>query len=37
MGYDLKHVLESVALFGIKYAKADKPFIQNVKKKMNLK
>lgn len=36
MGYDLKPVLESVALFGIKYSTADKAFIQNVKKKMNL-
>lgn len=37
MGYDLKPVLESIALFGIKHSKADKTFIQNVKKKMNLK
>ena len=36
MGHDLKPVLESVALFGIKYSTADKAFIQNVKKKMNL-
>jgi DNA-binding HxlR family transcriptional regulator len=36
-GYDLKPVLESVALFGIKHSTADKTFIQNVKKKMNLK
>ena len=36
MGYDLKPVLESVALFGIKYSTADKAFIQNVKKKMSL-
>lgn len=36
MGHDLKPVLESVALFGIKYSTADKAFIQNVKKKMGL-
>jgi hypothetical protein len=36
MGYDLKPVLESVALFGIKHSTADKAFIQNVKKKMGL-
>ncbi len=36
MGHDLKPVLESVALFGIKYSTADKAFIQNVKKKMSL-
>jgi DNA-binding HxlR family transcriptional regulator len=36
MGLDLKPVLESVALFGIKYSTADKAFLQNVKKKMSL-
>lgn len=36
MGQDLKPVLESIALFGIKYSDADKAFIQNVRKKMNL-
>lgn len=36
MGLDLKPVLESVALFGIKYSTADKAFLQHVKKKMSL-
>ena len=36
MGRDLKTVLESVAIFGIKYSTADKPFLQKVKKTMNL-
>ena len=35
-GRDLKPVLEAVALYGIKYSGADKAFIQNVKKKMDL-
>ena len=36
MGQDLKPVLESVAIFGMKHSTADKAFLQNVKKKMNL-
>ena len=36
MGRDLKPVLESVALFGIKHSTADKAFLQHVKKKMGL-
>jgi DNA-binding HxlR family transcriptional regulator len=36
MGKDLKPVLESVAVFGMKYSAADKAFLQNVKKKMGL-
>jgi DNA-binding HxlR family transcriptional regulator len=36
MGRDLKPVLESVAIFGIKHSTADKAFINNVKKKMGL-
>ena len=35
-GLDLKPVLESIALYGLKYSTADKAFIQNVKKKMDL-
>ncbi|CAN5347030.1 helix-turn-helix domain-containing protein [soil metagenome] len=36
MGKDLKPILESVALFGIKHSDADKNYLQNVKKKMSL-
>lgn len=36
MGLDLKPVLESVALFGIKHSSADKQFLQRVKKVMSL-
>ncbi len=36
MGRDLKPILESVAIFGMKHSTADKAFLQNVKKKMNL-
>lgn len=36
MGRDLKPVLESVALFGIKHSDADKAFLQRVKKVMSL-
>ncbi|MEO6303529.1 MAG: helix-turn-helix domain-containing protein [Bacteroidia bacterium] len=36
MGHDLKPVLESVALFGIKHSTADKTFLQKVKKVMDL-
>ncbi len=36
MGRDLKPVLESVAVFGIKHSTADKGFLQKVKKVMNL-
>lgn len=36
MGKDLKPVLESVALFGIKHSTADKAFLQRVKKVMKL-
>lgn len=36
MGLDLKPVLESVALFGIKHSDADKAFLQRVKKVMSL-
>ncbi len=36
MGHDLKPILESTALFGIKYSKADKTFLQRVKKVMDL-
>jgi DNA-binding HxlR family transcriptional regulator len=36
MGEDLKPILETVALFGIKYSCADKDFLQHVMKKMNL-
>ena len=36
MGQDLKPVLESIALFGIKYSEADKAFLQHVKKTMSL-
>ena len=36
MGKDLKPVLESVAIFGIKHSTADKTFLQRVKKVMKL-
>jgi DNA-binding HxlR family transcriptional regulator len=36
MGRDLKPVLESVALFGIKYSGADKAFLKRVKEVMKL-
>jgi DNA-binding HxlR family transcriptional regulator len=35
-GKDLKPVLESIALFGIKYSDADKDFLKHVRKTMNL-
>lgn len=35
-GRDLKPVLESIALFGIKHSTADKAFLQRVKKVMNI-
>jgi DNA-binding HxlR family transcriptional regulator len=36
MGQDLKPVLESVAIFGMKHSAADKAFLQKVKKVMSL-
>ncbi len=36
MGRDLKTLLESVAIFGIKYSTADKAFLQKVRKTMDL-
>jgi DNA-binding HxlR family transcriptional regulator len=36
MGKDLKPVLESVAIFGMKHSEADKAFLQRVRKVMNL-
>jgi DNA-binding HxlR family transcriptional regulator len=36
MGHDLKPVLESVAVFGIKHSTAEKAFLQKVKKVMDL-
>ena len=36
MGKDLKPVLESIALFGIKHSSADKSFLKRVKEVMNL-
>lgn len=36
MGQDLKPVLESAAIFGMKHSTADKSFLQKVKKVMNL-
>jgi DNA-binding HxlR family transcriptional regulator len=36
MGKDLKPVLESVALFGIKYSTADSAFLKKVKEVMKL-
>jgi DNA-binding HxlR family transcriptional regulator len=35
-GYDLKPMLESIALFGIKHSDADRAFLQRVKKVMDL-
>lgn len=35
-GLDLKPILESIALFGIKYSAADKEFIKHVKNTMKL-
>lgn len=35
-GLDLKPVLESIALFGIKHSTADKEFLKHVKKTMKL-
>lgn len=35
-GLDLKPVLESIALFGMKYSIADKEFLKHVKKTMKL-
>ncbi|MFL5764682.1 MAG: winged helix-turn-helix transcriptional regulator [Bacteroidia bacterium] len=35
-GQDLKPVLESIGLFGIKYSHADKEFLNHVKKTMKL-
>lgn len=35
-GMDLKPVLESIALFGIKHSSADKEFLKHVKKTMKL-
>ncbi len=35
-GQDLKPVLESIAIFGLKHSTADKSFIQHVKQKMDL-
>jgi DNA-binding HxlR family transcriptional regulator len=36
MGKDLKPVMESVALFGMKYSTADKAFLQRVKEVMKM-
>jgi DNA-binding HxlR family transcriptional regulator len=35
-GIDLKPVLESIALFGMKHSKADKEFLRHVKSTMKL-
>jgi len=35
-GLDLKPVLESIALFGMKYSSADKEFLKHVRKTMKL-
>lgn len=36
MGHELKPILESMAVFGIKHSTADKAFIQHVKKRMGI-
>ena len=35
-GKDLKPVLESIALFGMKYSEADKDFLKHVRKTMDI-